>query len=178
MKYKNFECDLKKINMDEISMDAFHKGLLLCAIKTKENCMRIDEQVKHIANTPYIPYLTTLEHYDLVLNRVYVKNELIKIYKLFINWYNNLDEENRLYLNHFIKSVRGYRGKPIKSVRCDRAKVLSMAKRFTSYVKTMSNFNEEQLITNPFVYDAYVRMSKEKQGRNKHDNSTNEKCDC
>ena len=178
---------LNNIDVNKIDLDSFGEALLLCVANTKRNCKNINTQVAYMASIAFVPWVSTNEQYDAVVNKMLIKSELINLYKLFIDWSKGIsDKQKRLYMAYFIKKDKNLCRK-IANDNYHKRGILTMASSFMVYLKNMTDIDEKELINNPFIYKAYANIienneSFQKRGfwKNKgghvYDNSANERC--
>lgn len=177
----------KNINLNKIDMDTFGESLLLCAPHVKTFCQYIDEKILRMANTPFIPYVSAAEQYEKVIESMMVKRELITFFKIFKKWYLGLSTQKRkLYIMYFVKKEGlTWDDKPYRK---DRA-IMPMIRSFVTYLKATTEFDERELVRNPYIYGTYRDTLKNnkaakkrglaaKKGGTGHDNSANERCHC
>ena len=156
MKNKNLKY-IKNIDMEEVDFDSFCEGLLSSIVLTKSNCNTINNQIGHMTSVSFIPWFTSMKQYDLIIERMSIKNELLKVYKLFTDWFKGIENKRqKLYVAYFIKKDPVLCKEIVSNSHYYQRFILPMSKNFMCYVKTISDLNEEELIKNPFIYTSYV----------------------
>ena len=178
---------VKMIDINKMDMDTFGESLLLCAPHVKTFCQYIDDKILKMANTPFIPYVSAVEQYDKIIESIMVKKELIAFFKIFKKWYLGLNMQKRkIYKSYFVKKEgETY---DCKSYRKSRT-IMSMVHSFLAYIKVSTEYDERELVRNPYIYGTYketLRKNKAarkrgyaaKKGGNDHDDTANERCHC
>lgn len=146
--------DVDHIDMSEIKMDSFCESLLWGVAQTKDNCKFIDKRIKHIAKIPCIPYMKSLNHFDIVVDSMIIKRRLIEICDLFKEWIKGVNElKKKLYVAYFIKKSPEICHEINGNYK---QHIFSMARDFMLYIKVKSDLDEKELLKNPFVYDSYI----------------------
>ena len=186
----------KKVNYGmengiKIDADSFGESLLMCAVQAEELCGYIDDRVKRLATTAFIPYVSAMEQYESVIEEIGVKAEIIELYKVFTSWVKCLDiKQKRLVKAYFVTCTKQTcyvltNGK----YRKDRH-ILPIIRSFLRYADLVGNFDVKSLINNRFVRNTYnnvvhrnratnkYKSMRVYKGRNRHDHSTNEGCNC
>ena len=166
MKNKHIK-HVKNIDIDKIDFDSYCESLLSGVTKIKEKCECIDTQIDRISTISFIPWFSTMKHYDVVIERMAIKNELLRVYKSFIKWFKGLNKmQKKLYVAYFIK--QDYKlCNDIGHAHYYEKFILPMSKNFMKYITLISNFNEEELIENPFIYESYVFTLRKNKKRKK-----------
>lgn len=156
MENRNLKHITTNIDMDKIDFDSFGEGLLACVASTKHNCKLINRQVKHLATVAFVPWVSTMEQYDNVIDYVITKAELVELYKLFLNWSKGLDDrKKKLFVAYFVKKDRYLCVKVTKCEHYHKKYVLPISRSFMDYINKVSNIDIDALMKNPFVYGFY-----------------------
>lgn len=164
MENKNLINNVKNNDMTKIDADSFCEGVLACIPRTKQNCFYIDKKIHRLTAMSFSPWSNVMECCDDVINNIMIKSELMELYKLFADWYKELsDAYKKIYLLYFVKKDGQLHNKNNKLRRKIRKAILDMSHSFMYYLKTMADFDENELIKNPYVYNSYVYILRKKQ---------------
>ena len=156
MKNKNLKY-IKDIDMGKVDFDSFNESLLANVLQVKKNCRRIDTQINCLASVSFIPWFVTMSHYEAIIEKMLIKKEILDIRDIFIHWYRKLsNKEKQLFTAYFVKKDAKLCTKVTNRSDYYRTKLLPLAKSFILSVKAISNYDEEELIKNPFIYNSYV----------------------
>lgn len=175
--------NVKNVNMDELDNASFYESLFANIVKIPKACRRIDEQINHIAGVPYMSIMTTMEQFDAVIDLMNIKKELIKLYKTFVNWYDEQpDMIKKLYAAFYIKKDHDLCERLSHSSQHKVDRLISvLLNDFKVYLKVNSKLNKSELIKYPFVYNLYVNthIKNKTKGKNKgeceYDDSADER---
>lgn len=172
---------IEDINPDEIDMDSFRESLLGSMHKVQNECYHIDKKVRRISRIMFIPTMSTLDHYDAIMDLMSIKAKLISLRRAFRMWFNDLNEQwQALYKNYFIEhDYITSRQKLSNNKQYMKKYINTMSKDFTAYARTAVNFDVIELIHCPFIYSAYVttynKKLREKQKKEKEANASMER---
>lgn len=156
MKNKNLKY-IKDIDMGKVDFDSFNESLLANVLQVKKNCRRIDTQINCLASVSFIPWFATMNHYEAIMEKMAIKKEILDIRDTFVYWYRKLsDKEKKLFTAYFVmKDVRLCK-QITNNSNYYTQKILPLARSFMRSVKAISNYDEEELIKNPFIYNSYI----------------------
>ena len=149
---KNY--DPASIDMSKMDRDTFLENLLFLIPKTKHYCKPIDKQLTQMCTMPHTNNITSLEQYNTIVELIIIKNRLVVMRNLFVDFYEHLnDTQKKLYAAYFIKKDLKLCYKIRKHYK---PAVTSMARGFMTYMKLKANIDEKELIINPIIHDSYV----------------------
>ena len=161
----------KQMNSDQIDNVSFYEALLACAPKFSANYKEIDKQVTKIATTPYLPEfdIDTKEQFDAVIDLIDIKLDLLKIDELYQKWFRALDDKRKEFVEtYFIKKNAELLRKMAKNSHYYTKHIIPVIASFRCYLKLMSDLSELDLISNPIIYETYVKTyDKNLRRRNK-----------
>lgn len=150
-----------KMNKDQIDEVSFYEGLLACAPKFGANYKEIDKQITKIATTPYLPEfdIDTKEQFDAVIDLIDIKLDLLKIDELYQKWFRALDDKRKEFVEtYFIKKNADVLRKMAKNGHYYTRHIIPVIASFRCYLKLMmSDLSELDLISNPIIYETYVK---------------------
>ena len=175
---------INEFNVNEIDSDTLSESLMLCALKAKKLCKNSDAIINRLALTEYIPYVSTEEQCNAIIDEIQIKKELLDLREILKCWYKKLtDEQKMICKTYFLrvtgrlakeKEKRGFDPSPIvvlRSYRRDRY-VLYMIRSFMNAFNAKSNFAISELLTNPFVLSEYSIVLTRNKGRLNHAKKT------
>lgn len=166
----------KNMNRDQIDDVSFYEALLACAPKFSANYKEIDKQVNRIAmskyerknDTPYRYDIDTKKQFDTVIGLTDIKIELLKIDELYQKWFRALDDKRKQFVEtYFIKKNADVLRKMSKDGHYYTKHIIPVIASFRCYFKLMSDLSELDLISNPIIYETYVKTYDKNIRRNK-----------
>ena len=147
------ENDLKYVNIDY-----FCESLFLSILNTKDNLKQLDIKTKRIA-CAFVPYDRIIDCYDNIIKRVATKQELLIIYKTFVDWFKTLDEKyKKIFIAYYIRKDNKLCERVAKSSHFRSKYIKGMGYSFLGYLKMMTDFNTKKLLKNPYIYNMYVKV--------------------
>lgn len=167
----------KNMNKDQIDDVSFYESLLACAPTISAACKEIDKQITKIATTPYLPEfdIDTKEQFDAVIDLIDIKIDLLKINELYQKWFKALDDKRKQFVEtYFIKKNAELLRKMAKNGHYYTRHIIPVIASFRCYLKLMFDLSELDLISNPIIYETYVKtydknLRRRKKEKNKYD---------
>ena len=170
-----------------INADAFGESLITCAVQAQELCSYIDDKVKRLTATSFIPYVSAAEQYERVIDQIVMKAELIDLYKAFVEWTEYLSAKQKQIVKMYFVTCKHKTYKVTASGKYRQDKtILPVVRAFLRYLDVAGEFDAKSLINNKFVYNVYhnimhrSKLTKKcpmviRRGKKYNDNPTNER---
>ena len=190
MEKRKLKEKLKKIDMSRIDTDSFAESILSCVTRAKDICTSIDSRIHDTAIIAYIPYTTAFDQCNEIIEHIWTKKEIIRMYKIFKEWYAGLDYKKKYVYQAYRVREKKTACQDLTEASCYKDKIiLPFARAFLKHLEVMLNYDVKELIKNPFVYSTYAfiyhrnkiykkRGFWESKGGYRRDYSTNERCHC
>ena len=184
MENKKLKNEIKNFDITTVDTETFGESLLGIVPKIKKICKHLDEQVYKTALISYMPFVTVTEQFDEIMDKIFIKSELMTLYKVTAKWYSGLtDKQKKFYRYYFVKRDERTSRKILKNSQF-RVRYLSpMIRSYMDRVRKEFRFNELNLLRNPYIYKSYIKVSNMTdinggKGGRKHDNTANERRNC